>query len=284
MANTQSPIAKTLAQIGLTEKEAAVYEALLSLGKANMGKLLPKVPYKRGNTYDILEDLKSKGLIAETEERGKKVFVVEPPDRLKILLEEQEKMIRQQDRILQTSFDNIASAYRLAMNKPGVRFFEGLDGIKKVLEDTLANNKEKKLLTFSDVAGYAKYLKDWNTNYYAPKRKKIQILEKVIIPDNAQALDYMKGYQANELTEIIFIDHTLYPFATEINIYENKVSFVTFSEKNHIGVIVENKEIFSMLTSIFNFCWALGGTYCQDKQPDWLKAQVGKTTPPSVSK
>ncbi|MFA6587934.1 MAG: helix-turn-helix domain-containing protein [Patescibacteria group bacterium] len=283
MPKIASSLAKTLTQIGLSEKEAVVYEALLSLGKVNMGKLLPKTPYKRGNTYDILKDLTHKGLVTETEERGKKVFMVEPPDRFKILLEEQEKLIQQQDRILKTSFNSIASAYRLAMNKPGVRFFEGLDGIKEVLEDTLIDNKEKKLLTFSDVAGYAKYLKDWNTNYYAPKRKKLQIFEKVIIPDNAQALDYMKGYQANELTEIIFIDHTLYPFATEINIYENKASFVTFSEKNHVGVIVENNEIYSMLASIFNFCWALGNKYCQDKQPDWLKIQMKKITPLSAS-
>ena len=66
-----SPIIKTLTQIGLTEKQAVVYDALLHLGKAAMGKLLPKIPYKRGNTYDILEELKEKGLVSETEDRGK---------------------------------------------------------------------------------------------------------------------------------------------------------------------------------------------------------------------
>ena len=112
-----------------------------------------------------------------------------------------------------------------------------------MLNDTILNNQGKQLLTFSDVAGYANYLKQWNAEYYAPKRKELGIYEKVIIPDNKAALDYMRNYKANEVTDIIFIDHALFPFSTEINIYDNKVSFVTFSERGHVGVILENKEI-----------------------------------------
>jgi sugar-specific transcriptional regulator TrmB len=131
MPQTASPTIKTLTQIGLSEKEATVYEALLNLGKANMGKLLPKVPYKRGNTYDILKDLSAKGLVTETEERGKTVFVVEPPDRLKTLIEKSEQTLTQQKEALESNFEQIASTYRLTMNRPGVRYYEGLNGIVK---------------------------------------------------------------------------------------------------------------------------------------------------------
>jgi hypothetical protein len=163
------------------------------------------------------------------------------------------------------------------VGKPGVRFYEGLEGIKQVLKDTLVNNQQKSLLTFSDVGGYAQYLSEWNTKYYAPERQAKKIFEKVIIPNSQGALDYMKDYKGSEVTEILFIDNDLYPFSTEVNIYENKVSFVTFSPRVHVGVIVESKEIAETMTSIFNFTWKLGKKYCANLQPEWLSRYQPET-------
>ena len=53
-----------LIKIGLEEKEAEIYETLLSLGKAGMGKILNKVSLKRGSAYNAVYGLKAKGLVA----------------------------------------------------------------------------------------------------------------------------------------------------------------------------------------------------------------------------
>ncbi len=154
---------------------------------------------------------------------------------------------------------SLISDFNLVSGRPGVRFFEGIDGIKEALSDTLINNTKRQILTFSDLANYVKYLNEWNAKFYAPRRRQFQIHEKAIVPDHPTAQSFLKEYLANplsdQLTEVYFADHKLYPFKTEINIYENKVSFVTFGEKNHIGVIIENKEIFDSMSSIFNIIW-----------------------------
>ncbi|MFA6392240.1 MAG: helix-turn-helix domain-containing protein [Patescibacteria group bacterium] len=282
MPKPGSPISKILVQIGLTDKEAVVYEALLTLGKAGMGELLKKIPYKRGNTYDLMRALIDKGLVTETMTKGKKVFVIEPPERIKVLLDEREKTVQQQAKTLNANYESLNSLYRITMNKPGVRFYEGIEGIKLVLKDTIVNNTSKQIKTFSDVAGYAKYLKVWNQSYYAPLRKKLGIIERVIIPDNAEALAHMRSYQANEVTQILFIDHKNYPFATEINIYENKVSFVTFSDRAHIGIIIDNMEIFQTFSSVFELCWSLGSVALKNRQPDY--AALSNSVPASVER
>ncbi len=246
----------TLTKLGLDPKEATVYEVLLRLGKAGMGKLAQELPFKRANTYNIVADLAAKGLLTEKEEHGRKVFVAENPGTLHDLLKAQQHQMKHTHQSLEAILPELKSLYALALNKPGVKFYEGIEGIKQVLENTLVNNPEKKIDVFSDLAGYVRYLKDWNTRSYAPKRKRLGIVERALVPDTPQARAFLKGYEASAFTEIAFVDATLYPFATEVNIYSNKVSFVTFSEKTHMGVIIDNAEIFRTFASIFALVWA----------------------------
>ncbi len=261
-------------QAGLEKNQALVYETLLRGGEMRASALAKQTMIKRGLVYKILEDLQEMGVVEKKEALGEvATFFLKHPVLLKEFAERQEKKAYDAKRILESALPSIISDYNLVAGRPGVRFFEGIEGIQQVLEDSLDDNRGKEILTFSDVAGYARYLKEWNTKYYAPKRKRLGIKEKVIIPNNIEALEYMKGYKANDVTEILFVDHKKYPFTTEINVYSNKVTFVTFSEKIHIGFIVENKEIYETMLSIHNFFWEIGRKYCKDLQPDWLKKQ-----------
>lgn len=248
--------------IGLSSNESIVYEILLKNGQMTAGEIIKKSPLKRGVVYNALADLEQKELITQKQKNKIASFIPNHPEKLREYVEDKESKVLKAKNTLEANLSNIVSSFNLVSGKPGVRYFEGIEGVKKVIDDTLINNTSKEILAFSDVAGYVKHLKQWNKNYYAPKRRELQIHEKVIIPNNPTAMEYMKEYVKNPtsdaLTDILFIDHQLFPFATEVNIYENKVSFVTFSEKTHIGVIIENKEIFASLSSIFNFAWALG--------------------------
>lgn len=265
---------ETLTHAGLLKNEAIVYETLLKNGEMRASRLAASVSMKRGLVYKILDDLVYEDLVEKKEvDGGVTTFFPKHPLNLKELAERREQKAHDAKLALEGVLPSIVSDFNLISGRPGVQFYEGLEGIKKVLEDSLDNNSEGKILTFSDVAGYARYLREWNTKRYAPKRKRLGIQEKVIIPNNEEAVAYMKGYKANEVTEILFVDHKKYPFKTEINVYSNKVTFVTFSEKGHIGFIVENKEIYNTMRSLHLFFWEIGRKYCKDIQPEWLKKQ-----------
>lgn len=259
-----------LQQSGLSANQAAIYEALLKTGLTKAAQIIKTTGLKRGLVYKTLEELAKLGLAIKKDAPGK-VSAFEPahPKILKELIEKQEARIKNAAQALEAGLGQLISEFNLVSGKPGVRFYEGLDGIKAVLEDTLTSNPQKNLLVFSDAAGYATYLLDWNTEYYAPKRKRLQIYEKVIIPNTAKALEWLKGYKAVEVTEMLFVEANLFPFATEINIYNNKVSFITFSEKTHIGVIIDNKEIHDTFKSVFNLVWTTGRQQFKNLQPSW---------------
>ncbi|MFA6514524.1 MAG: helix-turn-helix domain-containing protein [Patescibacteria group bacterium] len=270
---------KALYTLGLTKVQAEIFDCLLQNGAQKAVDIAKKTKRPRGVAYKGLEELIALKLAIKKEGKaGITIFSAEHPSNLEQILEKKEKDLAKAKSAFESSLPDLISAFNLISNKPGVRFYEGEEGVKKVLEDTLTNNPEKQLCTFSDVASYATYLSDWNTNYYAPKRKKLGVFEKVIIPDNTRALNYMRNYKANDITDILFIDHKTYPFATEINIYNNKVSFVTFSSDFMMGIIVENKEIYKTLLSIFNFVWESGKKNLTDSQPEWLNKQI-TTTP-----
>jgi len=263
---------QNLVRIGLSENEALVYEILLSMSRAGVAVLLRKAPtIKRGNMYNIIYSLIEKGLVTEAEEEGKKVFLAESPSRLLDLAEKQEAEYREGKAAIELTIPTLLSTFNLGRGKPNVRYFEGLDGMKKVIEDSVNDNPQKNLRTYTDVAGYMRYLRDWNVKVYAPRRLREKVFERAIIPNHPDALKYMEGYTANAVTEILFIPHEQFKFVGEVNIYNNKVSFVTFSDVSHIGVLIESKEIYETLAASFDLAWKYAKPALAPEQPTWAK-------------
>ena len=264
-----------LTQLGLTQNEAIIYEYLLKNGESSAGIIIKKTPLKRGVVYNTLADLVKKGLAAQKSKEKIAYFSPNHPDKLHDYLKNREEELKKAKNTLEANLPSIISNFNLVSNQPGIQYYEGLKGIQKVLDDSLLNNPEKLILTFSDGGNYGKYLKEWNAKHYAPKRRELKIIEKVIMPATEETIafmtDYMKNPKARELTKLLLMEKSLLPpFATEINIYSDRASFVTFSDKGHIGVIIQNQEIVNTLTAIFNLSWLLGKQYCLENHPEWI--------------
>ncbi|MEK7173090.1 MAG: hypothetical protein AAB740_03875, partial [Patescibacteria group bacterium] len=50
-------------------------------------------------------------------------------------------------------------------------------------------------------------------------------------------------------------------FANEINIYDDKVSIISFGKDELIGMIIESKEIANTQRAIFKMAWAFAKTH-----------------------
>ena len=71
-----------LVDIGFSQKEAQVYLALLSLGKANAYQVAVKSGLKKPTSYMILEELHKKGYAALVPREKKKQYVPVQPEAL----------------------------------------------------------------------------------------------------------------------------------------------------------------------------------------------------------
>ena len=115
----------TLKDIGLTEKEATVYLASLSLGSGNVAQIAQVSGIKRTTVYSVLESLKQKGLIRIELIGWKNLFVAENPEKLEFIVDQMRHEVRK-------TLPEFASVYNLHSSGAFIKYYEGLESIKGV--------------------------------------------------------------------------------------------------------------------------------------------------------
>jgi sugar-specific transcriptional regulator TrmB len=249
---------KILTAAGLTTKEAEIYELILGIGQAPASEIYKKTAYKRGLVYKILEQLTEKGLVIKIEKPRKvAIFRVEHPNKINERLETQAQRVNYYKRSMEELMPQLVANYNLAFNKPGIQFFEGEEGVRKVLADTLTARNI--IYTYADVEAVIKYTETINREY-AKKRDKLQINKKVITIDSPFAREFFKDYYEN-ITDTRFIDHQDYPFSSVMQIYDNRVSYMSLSKDAFVAVLITDKNIYQMQKSLFEFNWKHAKTY-----------------------
>jgi len=151
----------------------------------------------------------------------------------------------------------LTSAFNLASGKPGVRFYEGRLGVRRVLDDSL--NSRDVVLAYSDVSVIQKEIGDVNSDF-SKKRIIKQKHKKFLMPDTEKNRKLMSESNdaIKKLTEVKFMNMSIdKSFKTMMHIYDNKVSFITFEEDGMIGVIIEDKFVYQMSKILFQYMWSI---------------------------
>ncbi|MFH1522228.1 MAG: hypothetical protein ABIE43_00225, partial [Patescibacteria group bacterium] len=97
---------------------------------------------------------------------------------------------------------------------------------------------------------------------YVKKRDKLDIKKRMILIDSPFTRNYLKNYH-RETTDMRLIDYKLFPFNSVMQIYNNKISYITLSDTGKIGVIIEDKNIYQMHKSLFEFTWSKAKSFDQ---------------------
>ncbi|MGI9410321.1 MAG: TrmB family transcriptional regulator [Hyphomicrobiaceae bacterium] len=131
-------IEQALLDLGLTAKESRFYIAALELGQAPVREIARKARISRTNAYDVLARLAAQGLVsqAETGPSQNMVVIAERPEHLV-------DMIEHRRRLALDVMPELKSLHNQSRSTPRVRYYDGLDGIKNVLSETLACNDKQ---------------------------------------------------------------------------------------------------------------------------------------------
>lgn len=231
---------------GLDPKEAQVYEEILQNGKLAVLNIAKNTGLKKGDLYNVLERLEEKKLIRELPEYKRLTYAVDNPEIIERAILEKEKNLEE----AKGRMFELFSLYNLHQGKPGIRFAQGIEGIKKLFNETLKSKTE--ILAYADAGGWLTHFPEY-TRWYAEERIKKNIKERVIISDTTQALDYMKSYNT-QVTEYKFVSHAENKFSMEMDIFDNKVIYATLREP-FIALLIEDKEIADTHRAIFEMNW-----------------------------
>ena len=242
-----------LTSAGLSPDQAAVYEVLLKNGRKKAAEIAVLAGKKRGITYKILDELIDMGLIVKKDTIGEiSLFEATHPANLTDLVEKEERRISSAHSALESILGQMTSDFNLIIGKPGVRFYEGLDGMKKVLEDSLT--AKEVISAYVDAEAVVKHIKNIN-NKYAGQREKLGVRKRSVVIDTPENRASATGYFSS-VTENRFIRIPPSGFAdTVMQIYDGKVSYIILAPDKMIGVIIENESIYKMQKNIFEFTW-----------------------------
>lgn len=245
---------QTLLKAGLNFTEAILYETLLEKGPLTAGALTKETPYKRGLVYKTLDDLQNAGLVKK-EDRGEKpaLFHPEHPLALKELANKKEQELYDAKLALEGTLPQLSSEYNLSVGKPGVQFFEGEEGIKRVLEDSLTTKTV--IYSYADIESIVKNIGKIN-EWYVREREKRDIEKKGLLIDSPFARDYLSGYH-EYITDSKLFKTDAPEFQTVVQIYDGKVSYITLKKETMIGVIIEDAAIYEMQKYVFEYVWRI---------------------------
>jgi hypothetical protein len=94
-------------------------------------------------------------------------------------------------------------------------------------------------------------LGDYFPEYYH-RRAKNNIQIRAIFPDTPEAKKRIK-HNKEEARESLLVPHDKYSFSPEVNIYDNKLVFVSWLEK--FALIIESKELADTFKKTFELSW-----------------------------
>ncbi len=252
MTNENMPL-PFLETIGLTGNEASLYELLLKLGEVPAGKLITEAKIRRATAYKSLYSLESKHLVTHRDVGKILHFRPEAPTRLLEFAESQHQGFDRAREDLRSFLPELTSSFILSVERPVVSTFEGIEGLKRIYEDTIREGKE--IYAVLQTGAVHEEIFKWLTTTYIKKRVKAGIRAKVIVSSGAWSETYREKDE-KELRTTLLVPNTRFPFQHEVDVYGSKVAFINYKKDEAlIGVVINHPQIAQTMKSWFDLAW-----------------------------
>lgn len=236
---------------GLTPTQSSILEYLFEKKEDRASNIAKKIKKSRAMVYKDLEELASLKIIEKHDKSNQvSIFRLGHPSYMEKFFDEREAKIKKDREMFNNYLPDMISSYNLMSNKPGVKYYEGEEGIWKILNDTLKSKTE--ILTIADVGAVDKYLKEVNKKY-VEKRNKKKIKKRLLALDSEYAREHFAG--RGELTDLKLIDLEINPFSTSLQIYDGKIAYITMTKEILTGTLIEDENIYSMHKALFDLLW-----------------------------
>lgn len=235
-------IKTALKSIGLTEKESEIYKATLELGNGSVIDIAKQSGIPKSTVAEVLDKLVKADYLKKYIKNNKGRYTVSDPSLI------MNKLRNQQD-IFSSVLPEIIAMYNKGADKPRVQFYEGVWGVKKLLNEIL--DEAKSLKGFSSpeevFAGIPEIISD-----FVNERVKRKIPIQLIFTDSKMARE-RHGLRDKVLRESKIINIGK-QFTSTIWIWENKVAIISHKD-NYISLLIESEEISQTLLILFNSMW-----------------------------
>lgn len=237
---------KLLIDVGLNENEASVYLTALSLGPTTVLNISKNSGIKRSTVYDIVNSLKTKGLMRIDLKGLKQTYVCENPERLDAILE-----TRKRD--FSARLPELMAMYKLQGSESSIKYYSGLKAMKQIYLDSLNEVKfgEEYLVITNEEKWYNLDPNFW-LKEYIEERAKFNYKTRILSQDSEIAR-HQKKFQQNFNQEFRILNHQV-NLNIDMLILPNKLIIVDLVSPL-TTLVIENKSIIELQKNIFEIIW-----------------------------
>jgi sugar-specific transcriptional regulator TrmB len=239
-------VSELLKELGLSNGEVSVYNALLDTGKAQLSKIQEKTGIERANIYTILNKLIERGLVTYIIENKKRMFQPTNPRQLISHIEEQKNKLEETQNKIEKELPQLMKKFAAPKTKISAQVFSGNEGIKAAWNEMLEASEIRWI-------GAGRYVPKMYPTFFAQWNRK-RIKNKIPIYNILRYEMREEIKKPWELEYIKFLPAEFSATPVVINLYANKVANSVYGQSKTIFVM-ESEELAQSYRTYFNYLW-----------------------------
>lgn len=243
-----TPLLETLTKAGLDAVTAEVYLALIELGETQITPVQAKTQLSRASVYEAFSELLANGYIEYRKDGRIAFYKPVHPQKLEELVAQKKRDVALLEGEMGETIRSLTGVFNLAFNKPGVKLYEGKEGVIEAYEEILKLNSP--LDSIEDKGEMGEFIPDYFPKFIQ-KRIEKKIFNRVVAPSSNQ----INVTSEKEFRETRTIDVNEFPFTMDIKICAHTLLFATLKKGQAIAVLIEDPIISENFRLLFKFFW-----------------------------
>lgn len=232
-----------LMKFGFSEKEAAVYLALLNEDSLSLLDISRKTNIHRPALYELLPKLEAKELVLKKKIGKREYYSAESPQKI-------EKLFNKIQSGFQLFIDRLNDQYTNINKRPSVHYYYGKKGYNYLFDDIASSTpKDGIYYRYSARRTDEKFFNP--TDYYFKMRDKKRFERKVI---TSVAKNKDKGKRLEREIKVIPENIDLFDDNVSSYIYADKVAFIDFDTQTTF--VINSKKIADFQKKLFQMLWS----------------------------
>lgn len=232
-------IQKVLQHLGLEEKEAKTYLALLSLGETTATRLAEKTNLDRTLMYQLTTKLIEKGIVSYVIKNNVRYFLAADPEVLLKNLEEKKELLIK-------ALPELKAKQKEIVTETKVELYRGRKGINTILKMIIRDKKDYYILGGAQEACSHFALEN---KVFVINAEKLKLLGKILARKKDQ-------FFVGKYEEYKFVPDSLIS-STTMMLWGSKTAIFVWSEPYYC-VLIENEKVTKTNMATFSYLWSIG--------------------------
>ncbi len=243
-----------LKKVGLSDKQALVYLAVLQLGPSSIQKIARKAGVARATTYVVIESLEEMGLVQAIAQENRLLYIAESPQRLLELMSRKQQIIDESRRELEHLLPALQAIFHRGNDEPSVRYYPGKEGLIELRQEMTRLSSQDDVwfnLAPSDRVKATFGEKD----FWCRSRAAKGIKSKTIFTTNSpETKEHLIRTSSQHKMQRRYIAPDDLAITSGLTVFQDKVAIGLF-DTSLGGLIIQSKSLASTLQQFFNIVW-----------------------------